>query len=210
MERVELTDNKKIIFDDIEFTQVRLLVDIQEYKAGDLGGWVESIDNLKNPETGDIEGAVLGNACIYNNAKVFNNAVVRDRAVVFEDAWVFGDAVVENKVRVYSNGIVKDNARVGSRCKVVKGGVVANDTHIYSCITIKDETVTKAPFQMFGSRKDFPIALRQDVLSIGCETHSLTYWEANLERIGEEGNYGEEGTNEYLGYLKEARKLFGT
>jgi len=209
MERVKLTDNKKVIFDGIEFTQVELLVDIQEYKKGDLGGWVESIDNLKNPETGDIEGAILGEACIYNNAVIFDNAIVRDNATIHRDAMIFGNALVKGYVEVTYNGKVKDNAIIGARCRVEKDGVAANDIKIYTDITLNGETMTSSPPQMVGSKPEHPLALCNNMLSIGCETHTLTYWEQNIVSIGIEYEYTAEEIAEYQGYLKEAREIYG-
>lgn len=63
-------------------------------KKGDLGGFVESFDNLSD------------NAWVYGNAKVYENARVYGYAEVCENAMVYG------KAEVYENALVSGAGRV--------------------------------------------------------------------------------------------------
>ena len=86
MQRVELTDNKKKGRHKSTVYQVKLLVDIdKDHLAGSLGGWVESVDNITNPKTGEIEGVVLDDAEILCRSRVYNNAVVKGSTKVWKD-----------------------------------------------------------------------------------------------------------------------------
>ena len=69
--------------------RIRALRDIPRHsvKAGDLGGYVESEDNLSQE----------GDAWIYGEASVYGGASVFGNASVSEDAWVFGNASVYGK-----------------------------------------------------------------------------------------------------------------
>lgn len=81
MERkYELTD-EKIIVCGTTLYRIRALRDIGDcVKAGDLGGFVESENNLSHS----------------GSSWVFDNAQVYDKAQVCDNAWVCGDAVIRN------------------------------------------------------------------------------------------------------------------
>ena len=76
--------------------RIRATRDIPErnIKKGDIGGFVESYDNLSD------------NAWVYDNAQVFGSAKVFGNARVLEDAAVYGDAWVFGNVRVCGNAEV--------------------------------------------------------------------------------------------------------
>ena len=93
--KYELTD-ETMELDGTTLHRIKALVDFSDVKAGDLGGWIESEDNL----------SPYGNAWVYGNARVFGNACVSDDAQVFGHAWVFGHA------RVFGNARVSDHAWV--------------------------------------------------------------------------------------------------
>ena len=62
--------------------QIVALKDFADVKAGDLGGWIESEENLSH----DGDCWVYDNAIVYMGAKIYDNAKVRDNAVVYADA----------------------------------------------------------------------------------------------------------------------------
>lgn len=84
------------------------LRDFGRVHTGDIGGYVESEDNLSQ------EGGawIYGDAIVCDNARVFENALVCDNAKVFGSASVYGDAVVAGNASVYGF------ARVSGRSKV--------------------------------------------------------------------------------------------
>ena len=73
--KYELT-NEMIKVNGVVLHRIKALGDFSDVKAGDLGGWVESDDNLSHN----------GNAWVSGDARVSGNAEV------FGNAWVFGDA----------------------------------------------------------------------------------------------------------------------
>ena len=85
----ELTD-ETIEHADITLHRIRALVDmpIHDVKAGDLGGFIEKVENLQE------NAWVSGNAMVYGNAWVFGNALVCG------NAWVSGYAEVSGDARV--------------------------------------------------------------------------------------------------------------
>jgi hypothetical protein len=73
--------------------RVRALKDFADVKKGDLGGYIQSEDNLSQE----------GNCWIYDNAKVYGNAKVYDNALVYDSAKVYGNARVCEKAKVYGD-----------------------------------------------------------------------------------------------------------
>lgn len=83
--------------------RIEALKDFSDVKAGSLGGYIESEDNLRHD----------GNAWVYDNAMVYGNAKVCDNARACDNACVYGYARVYGNAMVRGNAIVGDNARVG-------------------------------------------------------------------------------------------------
>ena len=104
--------------------RIRSLIDIPELcvKAGKLGGFIESEENLShegNCWIGDnavvYDGSkVFGNAHVFENAKVYKNSTVCGNAKVFENA------EVSHGSKVYGNARVYGDTKVTSYSKVYK------------------------------------------------------------------------------------------
>ena len=83
-------------------------------KVGDLGGYVESEDNLSQEDNCWIydEAKVFDKAKIYGNALVGDEAEVYDWAEVFDNAKVYSNALIYKNAKVYDNAKVFDNAQI--------------------------------------------------------------------------------------------------
>ena len=103
MKKYELTGEAKSCEGRI-LRRIRALIDIPKHgvKAGDLGGWIETENNLSE----------AGNAWVYGDAWVFDNAKVCGNAQVFGNAWVCGAA------RVFCDAQVCGNAWVTSPLQI--------------------------------------------------------------------------------------------
>ena len=125
--KYELTD-ETIGVGGCKLYRIRALRDFGNVKAGDLGGFIESEENLSYESdcwVGEnarvYENAwisenarVFGNACVYEdaqvsemskifgNARVFGNAWVLGTAKIFGDAWMFGDALAYGDMKLDS------------------------------------------------------------------------------------------------------------
>lgn len=110
---------EKIIEDGHKLYRIQALKDIPSldiYK-GDLGGWIESYDNLD--QKGDCW--VEGEAKVFGNAKVYDNAKISIVAWVYDNAKVYGNAEVYDTGEVYGNAEICGNAKVNY--KVNKGKI---------------------------------------------------------------------------------------
>ena len=74
-----LKDDTKTVFGHTLY-RIKALRDFGNVEKGDLGGYIESENNLSH----------------YGNAMVFDNAMVCDNARVFDNAMVCGDAVIKS------------------------------------------------------------------------------------------------------------------
>ena len=84
-------------------------VDGKTVKAGDLGGWVESEDNLSQKG----KCWVAGDAIVCDNAEVYDNALVSGYAYVYGDAKVYDNAqVYGGNANVYGNAKICGSAKV--------------------------------------------------------------------------------------------------
>ena len=99
--KYELTD-ETMEWEGHTLHRIKALRDFNNVKAGDLGGWVESEDNLSQYE----KCWLCDNAIVYGDAIVCNNARIYDNAIVYGDARIYGNAIV------YDNARVCDNARI--------------------------------------------------------------------------------------------------
>ena len=69
---------------DENYGHIRALMDFGDVKKGDIGGKIDSYDNLSQ----------YGDCWIYDNAKVFDDAKVYDNAKVRANAKVYANAKV--------------------------------------------------------------------------------------------------------------------
>ena len=131
MKKYELTE-ETIKVKGKTLYRIKALTNFNDVKAGDLGGYVESEDNLSQDGTcwvyGDAEvydnakifdnAEVTGYAEVYGNARVFNNAQVYDNAKVYEFTQVYDNALVYGNARVYENAWIYGNAKIYDYAKV--------------------------------------------------------------------------------------------
>lgn len=88
--------------------RIRALKDFFDVKKGDLGGYVESEENLSQ----------TGNCWIYDNsivglgARVIDNAIVKDRSIVINGSEISDDAIVEKYSIIDKSSVVHDQSRV--------------------------------------------------------------------------------------------------
>jgi len=157
MKKYELTDEVKEVLGH-KLHRIRALKDFGGVHKGELGGWVESEDNLSQEGTGWVYGdasvfsdaRVYGDAMVYGDARVGDNAMVCGDARVGDNARVFGDASVYGKARVYGDASVYGDAWVGGDAFVYGNEAIFTITNIGS----RNGTTT------FFNRKDGKIGVK--------------------------------------------------
>ncbi|WP_142417020.1 hypothetical protein [Bartonella massiliensis] len=106
--------NESFTFDGIILHRIRALRDFADVKAGSLGGFIESEDNLSHE----------GNCWVYDNACVVKSGRV------YENARVFGNAITYG--RIYGHARVYDNARIANNVHVCE------NAHIHGIAVIRE------------------------------------------------------------------------
>ena len=114
MKKYELT-NKIFKYKGRTLHIIKALIDFSDVKKGDLGGYVESEDNLSHK----------GECWIYGNAKVYDNAEV------FGNAWVGGNAKVYGNARVCDDAWVCVNAKASGDILLCGGGSYGSRPVLY-------------------------------------------------------------------------------
>lgn len=137
-EKYELTEEFKEIetlkegwLKKIKVYRIRALRAFADVKIGDLGGFVETKQNLSN----------MGNAWVYDNASVYGNASVCDNARVYGNAWVYSNAWVYDNARVCGNASVYGDAKVHDNAKV------CDNADIFWCSSIGSRHATTTMFR---------------------------------------------------------------
>ena len=175
----------------IKVYRIRALRAFADVKIGDLGGFVETKQNLSNMGNAWVYGIaevygnarVCDNAKVYGNARVCDNARVRDNAWVCGDARVCGDAKVCNNARVYGNARVCDNAKVYGNAEVCGDAKVCDNANIFWCSSIGSRHATTTMFR----NKDNGITV-----TCGCFMGTLEEFAARVEKEHGENIFGKE------------------
>jgi carbonic anhydrase/acetyltransferase-like protein (isoleucine patch superfamily) len=121
-------NGKEVVLHQIQATED---IPSQSLTKGDIGGWIQSYDNLKDNAWVGENAKVFENACVYGNARVYANAYVYGNAHVSEDAWVDGDAWVFGDARVFDNAQIYGKARVFDKAKVFGYAMVCGSADVY-------------------------------------------------------------------------------
>ena len=209
-EKYELTEEFKEIetlregwLQKIKVYRIRALRAFADVKIGDLGGFVETKQNLSNMgnawvyDNAEVYGdawvrnnawvcgdaRVCGNAEVCGDAKVCNNARVYGNARVCDNAEVCGDAKVCNNARVYGNARVCDNAKVYGNAEVCGDAKVCDNANIFWCSSIGSRHATTTMFR----NKDNGITV-----TCGCFMGTLEEFAERVEKEHGENIFGKE------------------
>lgn len=112
--------------DNPKLHRIKSLMDFVDVETGDLGGYIESEDNLSQ----DGECWVYRDAQVYGNAEVSDDALVFGHAEVHGNAKIYGNAMVFGHAEVYGNTEVFDNANIAGRSKIFGDNIISGNTYI--------------------------------------------------------------------------------
>jgi hypothetical protein len=105
----------------VTLRRIKALIDFSDVKKGDLGGFIESVDNLSQ----------YGNSWVYHNAKVFGNAKLYGDAVAMHNAYIYGNASVCENARVVGDAEVRDDADVHGNAIIRQAASVSGAAEVF-------------------------------------------------------------------------------
>ena len=111
--------------------RIQAMRDFGGVQKGDLGGWVESEENLSHDGTCWVSG----------NGKVFDNGKVYGNGRIFGDGWVFGDGKVSDDGRVFGNAKIGFNAYISSPRSYFVQGPIGSRNDFLTCYLDKDKKI---------------------------------------------------------------------
>lgn len=166
--KYEITANTMQVYeyrDDKVVYQIRALKDFGDIKTGDLGGWIESEENLS--QSGNCW--VADNAMVYDHAKVRDNAIlcgnasacdhalITENAKLFDKTWIAGNARVSGQAELHDfayakdDAIINDFALVSGLASVSGEAQVLNHAKIDGTAIIGDCAVVKGNAHIEGN-----------------------------------------------------------
>ena len=115
--------------------RIKALKDFGNIKKGELGGFVESENNLSQEGNCWIynEAKVLDNATVIDNAQVLDHAIIKDYATVSDSACIKGSNVlISGKSHIYS-AVIIDNSKITGECDI-GGNVKIDNSSIFNSL----------------------------------------------------------------------------
>ena len=137
--------------------RIEALKDFGVIKAGELGGYIESENNLsfdgeawvcENAEVFD-DARICNDALINGNARIYGNAIVSNKAAVGGNALIYGNALICDEVCVYdkayvcgnvlvcNNAIIRGNAVVSGSARIEGNALICENARIYGNVMIR-------------------------------------------------------------------------
>ena len=112
-----------IQIDGHNLKRIRALIDFGKVKANEIGGYIESENNLSHSGDAWIYGnaQVSGNAQVYGDARVCGDAQVSGDAQVCGDARVSGDALVSGENDIFTIGPIGSRQDITTFFKTCTG-----------------------------------------------------------------------------------------
>jgi carbonic anhydrase/acetyltransferase-like protein (isoleucine patch superfamily) len=146
--KYELVKSESIVHNGRTLYRIRALREFTisrgvAIKVGDIGGFVESENNLSQEDICWI----FDDAKVYENAKICGDAKICCDAKVFGNAKVWGDAFVLDDAEVWGNAKICDKAEVYDEAEVCGDAYIGGEVQIYGNAKICDKA------RIFGNAK---------------------------------------------------------
>lgn len=131
---LDLTEDRYVTLNRIIATK-----DLPEnfVRKGDLGGWIEKVENLQGNAWVADNAKVYGEAMVFGNAKVYENAVVYQKSKVYGKARVYGDSKVRGEANisgeayVLGNSFILDSSKVSGLSYVCGNSYISGNSYVF-------------------------------------------------------------------------------
>ena len=144
MLKYEFTGETKT-YSGITLHRIKAIVDFCCIKAGEIGGWIETEDNLSQ----------YGDSWVSGNAQVSGDARVSGNAQVYGNAWVYGNARVYDDARVYGDAQVSGDAQVAAKECIFWIGAIGSRNGTTTFFNCKDGKIRVSCGCFYGDLDEF-------------------------------------------------------
>lgn len=153
MKKYQLTTNTYQIGSHILY-QIQALIDIPKYnvKKGDLGGYIESEENLSHEKNSWVSQY----AKVYQNARVYGNAFVSS-AEISGNVQIFENAKIYSELGIFGNGggLFDGNAKIYGNARIKTDGIVyvGDDVELFGNTDITNKFYLGSDIHFSGKAK---------------------------------------------------------
>ena len=182
--KYDFTD-ETISFEGTTLHRIRALRDFRDVKKGDLGGFIESEENLSHEGLSWVfdqaqvsdNATVSGDALIYDGAQIYGDAQVSGTAQIGGHAQVYGKAQIYGDAYIGDNALVYGNARIGDCARIWDNSVIGGYARIYDNAWIDGKARINSSARI-QSRNDFLV-----IDNIGSRYDTTTFFKTNTNEI---------------------------
>ena len=131
--------------------RIRALKDFSNVEKGDLGGWIQSEDNLSQK----------GYCWIYDNAKCMDDARMYDNSRMYDDSVMYDYSAILDDSRMYDNSemhdysVMYDYSAIFDNSRMYGHSVMYNDSEMHDCSKMHDYSRMYGSSEMCGKSEMF-------------------------------------------------------
>jgi cytoskeletal protein CcmA (bactofilin family) len=151
--KYELTEETRTV-DGIVLHRIKARADFGSVKQGDLGGFIQSEENLSH-RTGAADEDVFCGAWVRGEACVFGGALVKDYALVCGDAKVYGNAKISDWAMVRGRASIAGHVRIFEHARVHGRANVSGDVQLFGSACINGEATVHGGTRIGGEARIF-------------------------------------------------------
>lgn len=131
MEKKYSMTQETIKFNGINVYRIIALKDFGNIKKGDLGGYIQSENNLSQ----------YGNCWVYDNAKVLKDAKVTDNAIIRDCAIITDSAEIRDNARMDKNSFACNHALITDNSYITDNAKICGEAMLKGTATAEDECI---------------------------------------------------------------------
>ena len=163
--------------------QIKALRDFSDVKAGDLGGYISTEENLSHD--GDCWLYQQSVACekskVKDDAKLYGTSTLFDYAVAYNNAILKDDAELSDCARIGGDAIAKDNCLLHDHIVVTDQSVIRGNADLSGEIFVSGHSDISGDVELFDNERlhNAHISSDEQVLFIASHFGQFTFYQNN-------------------------------
>ena len=129
-----------IIYNGRILHRIRALKDFDDVKTGDIGGYVQTEDNLSQ----------YGNCWIYDNAKCMDKAKCTDDSKMYDNSRMYNNSKMCDYSRMFGNSEMCDNSRMCDYSRMCDNSRMCDDSRMFDNSIMYNNSTMCDDSRMFG------------------------------------------------------------